>query len=278
MAESQTRPGVYRSAAVGLSWHQSVMAVCLQAPDAVACGTTAGWLYGLDGLGKSAPTPLEFLVPRSCNPRCGDVTITRSRRLTGEWTRRDSIRLTHLPRTLIDLAGRLPEKDAELALDSALRGRPGLKGWLTRVLATWPPHAPGGPHRLRKLLALRQSPTDSALEVRWEQLMRKARIPEPTYRQPIYDEHGRIGSIDYIWADRRVVVQTHGWQWHGHRQRWYLDIDQRRRMGAAGWQVIEVTRADVDAPEPVLRMLRKALAMPAAFSLNAREQTEPGWG
>lgn len=271
------RLGVYRMAAVGLSWHQSVMAACLQIPGAVAYGRTAGWLWGLEGLGKSAPTRIELAVERSRNPRCLDLDIYRVRKLTGEWTRRDAVPVTHLPRTLIDLAGLLDEAAAELALDSAMRSRPGLKSWLGRELAKYPPHCTRGPHRLRKLLDLRRSPSDSALEVRWERIMRKAHIPEPTYRSPVFDENGRIGSIDYIWADHRIVLQTHGWQWHGHRQRWQTDIVQRRRMGAAKWQVVEVTRADLDNPEPVLAILRKGLGIVAPFSSDVRTKTEPGW-
>jgi len=268
----RVRPGVYRAAAVGVSWHQAVMAVCLQMPDAVACGVTAGWLYGLDGLGRSAPTRIEVMVPRTRNPNCADVTVHRARRFDGEWTRRDSIRVTHLPRTLIDLAGQLDPNDAELALDSALRTRPGLKSWLARVLATWSPRCGGGPQRLRQLLSLRQSPSDSGLEVRFEQLLRTSGLPEPTYRSPVYDEHGRIGSLDYIWADHGIILQTHGWQWHGYRQRWQTDIEQRRRLSVGNWKIIEVTRHDLEAPggpAEIIRLLRGAFANPAAFSLNA---------
>lgn len=274
------RPGVYRFAAVGLNPHQSLMAACLQIPGAVAYGRTAGWLYGLDGLGKSAPSPVELAVERTRHPRCADVSIFRVRKLKGEWTRRDGIPVTHLPRTLIDLAELLPAKDAELALDSALRGRPGLKSWLKNVLARYSPHCGGAPQRMRELLELRQSPTDSGLELRFEQLLRDSGLPEPTYRSPVHDEYGRIGSIDYIWADYGIVLQTHGWQWHGHRQRWQVDVDQRRRLSVTNWKIVEVTRHDLErtgGPDYIIQLLRTAFANSTAFSSYVREETQPGW-
>ena len=274
------RPGVYRFAAVRPSWYQSLMAACLQMPGAVAYGRTAGWLYGLDGLGRQPPTPLELAVERTRNPRCTDVSIFRIRKLKGEWTHRDGIPVTHLPRTLIDLCGLLSERDAELALDSALRGRHGLKGWITRVLGKYPPHCAGAPVVMRKLLGLRKSPTDSGLEVKFEQLLRDSGIPEPTYRSPVFDEFGRIASIDYIWADHGLVLQTHGWHWHGHRLRWQIDIEQRRRLSLDNWRLIEVTRADLekpDGPREIIAMIRRGLSNVAAFSPYVREKTEPGW-
>lgn len=276
----RARPGVYRFAACRTSWHQSVMAACLQIPGGVAYGRTAGWLYGLDGLGRSPPTPLELAVERTRDPRCTDLHVYRIRRLTGEWTRRDGIPVTHLPRTLIDLAGILKFNDAELALDSAMRGRPGLKSWLRRVLATYPPHDRGAPHVMRKLLEVRTSPSDSGLEVKFEQLLRDSELPEPTYRSPVYDEDGRIGSIDYIWMDYRIVLQTHGWQWHGYKQRWNTDIRQRRRLQADNWRVLEVTREDLEepnGPQNILALLRRTFSNSAALLALAAEQTLPGW-
>ena len=276
----RTRPGVYRFAAVRTSWHQSLMAACLQIPGAVAYGRTAGWLHGLDGLGRVPPTPLELAVERTRNPRCDDVRVVRVRHLKGEWTHRDGIPVTHLPRTLIDLAGLLKFKDAEMALDSAMRGKPGLKSWLRRVLAKYPPHSTGAPHVMRKLLEVRTSPTDSGLELEFEQLLRDSGLPEPTYRTPIYDDDGRIGSIDYIWNEHRLVLQTHGWQWHGCRLRWRTDLVQRRRLSVDNWKIIEVTREDLElpnGPETVLALLRRGLANQAAFLSYLTTKTEPGW-
>ncbi|MBK7861071.1 MAG: type IV toxin-antitoxin system AbiEi family antitoxin domain-containing protein [Archangiaceae bacterium] len=267
------RTGVYRFAAVPVSWHQSLMAACLQIPGAVACGRTAGWLFGLDGLGTDPPTPHELAVDRSSHPRSTDVCIRRVRELSGEWTQRFSIPATHLPRTLIDLAGLLPESDAELALGSAMRGRPGIKGWLTRILARYPPTACGGPARLRHLLTLRQSPSDSGLEVKFEQLLRSSGLPVPTYRTPWYDDCGRIGSLDYVWAQHGIVLQTHGWQWHGNRQRWQIDIEQRRRLSVKNWKIIEVTRHDLeqpDGPRCIVALLRAGFANAAPFAATVR--------
>jgi G:T-mismatch repair DNA endonuclease (very short patch repair protein) len=122
--------------------------------------------------------------------------------------------------------------------------------------------------------------SDSGLEVKFEPLLRESGLPEPTYRSPVYDDEGRIGSIDYIWADHRIVLQTHGWRWHGHRQRWQRDIEQRRRLSVEGWKIIEVTRADLekpDGPPEIVGLCERAFRNLAAFSPSQMEQTEPGW-
>ena len=274
------RPGVYRFAACAVSWHQRLMAACLQIPGAVAYGRSAGWLYGLDGLGRFPPTPLELAVERTRNPRCADVAIYRVRHLRGEWTHRDAIPVTHLPRTLIDLAGLLSQNDAELALDSALRGRPGLRSWLMKTLAKYPPKAPGAAVVMRRLLALRTSPSDSGLEVKFEQLLRVSGLPAPTFRSPVYDDDGRIGSIDYIWEPQRIVLQTHGWQWHGHRQRWQRDVEQRRRLSVDDWKIIEVTRADLEkpgGPQEIIALCDRAFRSRATPGATGADRVQPDW-
>jgi hypothetical protein len=72
----RVRIGVYRFAAVPVSWHQSLMAACLQIPGAAACGRERSNQARFDQRRAAGPGPRvdrSPLISRGIRRRCRDV-------------------------------------------------------------------------------------------------------------------------------------------------------------------------------------------------------------
>jgi very-short-patch-repair endonuclease len=98
--------------------------------------------------------------------------------------------------------------------------------------------------------------TRSDLERDFLRLCRTHRLPPP-------DVNVRVDSmlVDFLWRQRRLVVETDGYRYH--RGRAAFEDDRRRdlRLRALGYDVIRLSGRQVaDAPEEVAAVLRVALA------------------
>jgi predicted transcriptional regulator of viral defense system len=145
--------GVYGVAGLPQTWEQRVLAACL-ATGGVASHRTAGWLFGLEGLGRSAPREVDIIVPFTGSPLSKLAIMHRSRTLQpSHAVKLGAIPRTTLARTLIDLAEVLEPKALETAFASALRQQPDLRGAVLRLVKDWPNQGHTGIGALRALLA-----------------------------------------------------------------------------------------------------------------------------
>ncbi|MBX7100162.1 MAG: endonuclease domain-containing protein [Myxococcaceae bacterium] len=237
---------VYRVRGAPWTWHQQLLAAVLWArPSAVASHRSAGWLWGLDGLGPRPPEPVDVTVAHDRRLSLEtEVTLHRTRTFPKhiEWWKR-LIPVTDLARTLIDLAGVLDETSFELALDSACRSKPRLLQWLERELARLGRRGRAGAAAVTKALRHRVDPAlESALEVRVMRALRRAGLPRPLTQCTLHDASGRfLARVDFCWPDRGVVLEADGWRFHGSRPRWERDLARRNALTHAGYQVFNVT-------------------------------------
>lgn len=143
--------GLYRVAGVPETWEQRVWAACL-ATGGLASHRTAGWLFGLEGLGRSPPREADVIVPFAASATSPVATVHRSRTLHASHAARGAgIPRTTLARTIIDLAEVLEPKALESAFDSALRQQADLRASVLRVLKGWPRKGHQGIAPLRAL-------------------------------------------------------------------------------------------------------------------------------
>jgi very-short-patch-repair endonuclease len=192
-----------------------------------------------------------------------DVTVTRkgprSRQgLNVHETRRppdvrtlDSLPLTAPLRTLIDLAAREPQQQLERLCAEAL---------VLKLV------------RQKQLDAARildpnlVAPTRSRFERAFFAALRKAGLPRPlvNHRVPPY-------TADFAWLEERVVVETDGWDFHGHRAAFEDDRARDAFLAARGWIVVRVTRRRLKQ-EPTLVMVQFAqtLALRASTPVGRR--------
>jgi very-short-patch-repair endonuclease len=123
-----------------------------------------------------------------------------------------------------------------------------------------------GTPRLRDLLDLVQHGAVSRAEYVFHQLLREAGITGWIANAEVQDDAGRVGVVDVLFADARVVVEIDGRRAHSGRQAFVQDRRRQNRLVNAGYIVLRFTWQDlVERPAAVLRELRKALAR-AAFA------------
>lgn len=201
----------------------------------------------------------------------GRIEVTRKsghRRPHGIWlhqTRRlppdqvavvDGIPVTSLERTFLDMAARLNTRRLERDLVAA--DRDGLLDWTELRLLVEEGVGKKGRNRLRRVVALvdpRAADTLSPLEVDFLAVCRDANLPLPEVN--VFVE-GRL--VDFYWPERRLIVETDGYRYHGDRPTFERDHESTVALMNAGYMVLRVTyRMLQHDPETFLRLVRDSL-------------------
>jgi very-short-patch-repair endonuclease len=104
------------------------------------------------------------------------------------------------------------------------------------------------------------TPTRSEFERRFFAALRRAGLPRPSSNYPI----ARY-EADFAWPDERVVVETDGWEFHGHRTAFDNDRARDAYLAAHGWVVVRVTWRQLrDRPMLVMVQLAQTLTRRAS--------------
>jgi very-short-patch-repair endonuclease len=259
--------GVYAVGHRRLTQHGRFMAAVLAAgPGAVLSHSSAAALWSL-------------LPPRS-------TAIEVSRRTAARRRSRIEIHATPIPRdersvvggipvtsaarTILDLAGcasgrrrpptRVSRHEVERAVNQmevlGLRDTLGVPELLRRY-----PRRPGSA-LLRNLLAdpeRASGVTATDLEDVFLGLVGRSRLPPPRINADLA-LGGRFIRPDFMWPDRRLIVETDGRGAHGPWRAVERDHERDRLLLAGGWRVMRVTWRQLhDTPQDVARDLRRAL-------------------
>ncbi len=197
---------------------------------------------------------IDVTVPGSGGRRRRNALIIhRSALPDADVTVKDGVAVTTAARTLIDLADVMPRRRLERAFDEAAylrldlsgiaprRGRQGA-GLLAQVLER---HTPGSTR------------TRSELEERMLSLCDRFRLPTPEVNVTIQGY-----EVDFVWRERRLVVEVDGWAAHGTRRAFERDRQRDADLVAAGWRVLRVSWERL-AAEPVWVAERLAEALAA---------------
>lgn len=217
-------------------------ALLARGPDAVACGHSAGWALGLDGVEVGR---IEMVVVGSGSHRRDGVH--RGVLEPHQVVSMGPFRVTDPVTTLLDLAADLDDRRWEWSLEAALR-----KPWLALddVLAETTRRSQqhrSGAARAKRVLALRPvkaKPTGSQLETEFLQLIRPVReIPEPERQYPV-SRHGRIEArLDFAWPALHAYTEVLGSQ---HRESLHYDANRETLIAATlGWLASEVTAREI---------------------------------
>jgi very-short-patch-repair endonuclease len=230
--------GVFAVGHPGLSreglWMAAVLAV---GPGAALSHFSAGTLWGMlgsrgRGSARSVELPIHVTVSGASESRRG-IRVHRSRTLTPETiTVRLGIPVTTPTRTVIDLRGVLGRRQFAAALRQA------------EFLGL-----PLDP-------SLEPDRTRSELEGKLLALCRRHRLPRP-------EVNVRIGSfsVDFLWRDRRLVVEVDGFRAHGTRSAFESDRARDVELRLLGYEVLRFTwRQLAEHPREVARALRELLA------------------
>jgi hypothetical protein len=246
----QEYPGVYR---VGHRAH-SVEARYLAA--VLACGDgallvcrPAAFLYGL--IKGNPPSPeVIALVKR----RVRGVVTQRVRRIDAlDATRCRGVPVTTVPRTLVDLAGVVPERLLGRAWHEAEIRYRTAPDQIEAVLSRLPTRRGAG--ALRRILHGESHVTLSRLEEQFLTLMRAEGLPLPETNRPT---DGR--RVDCRWPQHRLTVELDSYRYHGSRHAWETDRRREREAYARGDEFRRYTWGDVfDEPTLMMRELMSLL-------------------
>ena len=191
------------------------------------------------------------LVARSGRRSREGIRLHRPRSLRpGDLTEHRGIPVTAVARTLIDLAAVLGDRSLERALDEAEY----LKLLDRRDLDAALEHGVRGATILRRILS-RHEPgttrTRSPLEEAFLLLVRRAGLPQPAVNV-------RLGpyTIDFLWPDQRVAVETDGRRAHDRSAARERDHRRDAWLAANGYRPFRFTWTQVhDRPEEVIAAL-----------------------
>jgi very-short-patch-repair endonuclease len=253
-------PDTYRMTVVPPSNEQALRAALLWAgPLASAAGRSAGETYGLEGVHAARP---EILVPRRLRPRSDEVVVYRSDDRAAQMIRKyRDIRVTGVEPTIVALARVLDAEALEIACEDARRRRltsvPGLRAYLLGVGC----HRPGVA-AVRSLLDEidPKHAARSTLEVKTRRLLIANGFTDFVREFPL-ERGGRRYRFDFVFARRRVILETNGRRWHDDATDYERDNEKWSVPGLHGYRLIFATWDKVTRrPRQLLAELAATLA------------------
>jgi very-short-patch-repair endonuclease len=98
--------------------------------------------------------------------------------------------------------------------------------------------------------------TRSDLERLFLDICRRNRLPTPEVNVDV----GGL-EVDFLWRDRRVIVETDGYRYHRGRVAFEVDRKRDLRLRALGYEVIRLSDTQLaEAPEEVASVVQRLLA------------------
>jgi very-short-patch-repair endonuclease len=257
-------PRVFAFAGLPESWQRLVLSARLAAgQEAVASHRSAARLWGLIDASEDI---VEITVPCNQRPRLSGVTVHRSADLQAEHTTvRRRIPVTNPLRTMVDLASVLKPDAVEDALDAGL-AYPSLFS-VRAVEAMRSRLAQHGRARtgvLRQVLrerALGDAVSDSKLEGRMAELLRRAGLPAAVFHYAICTPAGVfLAEVDFAYPDIKLAIEVDGFGVHGTPRAMAKDFVRQNGLVPYGWRVLRFTWRQVTRqPEMVAAAIRVAL-------------------
>jgi very-short-patch-repair endonuclease len=232
-------------------WLAAVLAV---GPGAALSHRDAAGLHDL----RPANHALTDVTTTANRPDEPGIRVHRTRTLAAQdVTTVSGIPVTTVARTLVDLAGRIPQDHLAKAVREAERQRTfDLSAVQAAMARTRGRRGPG--HRaLREAIAecaaLDLSATRSLLEDAFLRLLRDHDLASPAVNALIEGY-----QVDAVWRTARIAVELDGWTDHGTRHAFEEDRERDQALTAAGWRVLRFTHRQVTRrPDLVIGTLRR---------------------
>ena len=204
------------------------------------------------GLLPARPGPMHVRVPTTTGRARDGIRFHRGT-VEGPVTT-EGIPTTTPARTIVDLSATEQESVVERALNEAFVQR---RATAAQVLALVDGRPCRGKAVLGRLLAAAQGPqvSRSEAEQRARQLIRRAGLPQPRTNQRLLEY-----EVDFLWPDRRFVLEVDGYAFHTTRRAFERDREKDATLIASGYTVARVTwRQLTETPEAVVARLGRAL-------------------
>jgi very-short-patch-repair endonuclease len=234
----------------------------------LACGESAVLSHSSAaaawGLRPKAPRTADVSVRTRAGRSRNGISLHRPRTLTPtDVTTHRGIPITTPARTLLDIAPDLTPRQLERTIDQAehlrLLDPASLPGVVRRA------NGHHGAGRLAAVVARHEAGstfTRSELEERFLRVCRGAALTQPQVNVPL---HGY--EVDFLWRDRRLVVELDGHASHGTRAAFERDRARDADLAAHGYRVVRFTYLQVvRQPKRVAALVKRLLAHPRSIS------------
>lgn len=185
----------------------------------------------------------EAITVRGDRRTTREIEIHRASLPADEITVCDGIPITTVPRTLLDLATVLDERDLTTALGQAEKLRLSDPLSLPDLLKRH--QGERGTARLRAAIdRVGYGVPIEALEEAFARFVAVRRLPPPELNAHLSID-GTFISPDCLWRSHHVIVELHSVRHHGTGPVISRDAARDRRLLLAGWRVIHVTWAQL---------------------------------
>jgi len=237
-------PHVYRVHDAPFHDQDLLRAALLHAgPVAALSHTTALAIWGLRRLERPLHLTVDQSIKRTGAP---DLRVHRRLRFDPESSQcvdREGLRVTTLPRTIIDSWPLLPVRERRpLVLDVARRGL--VTAAQLREALTERSNV-GGRRTLLQTIELIEDGVESELEAHGVlNVFRHRSLPRSVGQYRVTLPTGRI-KLDRCWPEAKLAVELDGAAHHTSPEDRERDLARDRELAALGWVVLRFTYADV---------------------------------
>lgn len=228
-------------------------AALVMSEHSVLCDRTAAWIHGIDVLRYAeldVIPPLETYVLRGHDPTDRHNCHGGSRDLLPEdWQLIGGVRVTTPLRTALDLACKLPRRQAMAALDAFARQHQVTTSDLRRLLVRY--FRRRGVVQARELVPLTDGRIESARESWLKLAIHDHGLPQPEPQYWIVIAGVPTYRLDFAYPHARVVVEYDGEEFHSSPEQKAADHARRDWLRLRGWRVVVVTKDNFDdGPTP----------------------------
>jgi very-short-patch-repair endonuclease len=240
--------GVYAIGHTALTQRSRWMAAVLRVgPDAALSYHSAA---ALREIRRGRAGPIHVSCPRPI-PSTRGITVHHAPLPADEVTTYDGIPVTTVPRTLLDLAAVLTDRQLAWALNEAELQRLADPLSLPALADRYPGRR--GVRRVRRVLEAFAGPrlTRSELERAFLDFLSRHGLPTPATNAQV-TAGGHSYECDFVWHDRRVIVELDGYDVHAARHRFRTDRARDRSLKAARWETLRLTEWDLNGEEAAL--------------------------
>lgn len=222
-------------------------------PDAVVSHETGLRVHGID-IGSNTVRHWSTNGPAKRN---SDHLVLHRRRAQLRAIEVNELPVLPAERCLVDAALHLSHRDIVRAGDALAAA--GLISPERFENYVWR-HRLHGVRRSRRNAPLVREKVDSFRETDLRLVMVHCRLPEPEVNGTVVDESGRfLARCDLVLRRWKIVVEYDGWHHERSAHQRRKDILRREALEAAGWIVIIVTAADLEAPASLVGRVWRAL-------------------
>jgi Transcriptional regulator, AbiEi antitoxin/Protein of unknown function (DUF559) len=240
---TQRYPGVYYLDSTPITWFSDVRAALFACgEEAVASHRSAAMLWQLDGLSSRM---IEATVPYLDSPEPTDIAVHRTRRPNSRDTV-NSIAVTGVEKTILDLASILPGRMLHKAARSAVRKGLTTVESLDQAVGRFGGRGVTGTRLARRIIAVvADDESGSTAEIDFSEIVFEAPVPRPVAQLRIGLSDGSNAYPDFAWPDRKRIVEVDGFQAHGTPDQLQHDLRRQNQLLDLGWEIRRFTATEV---------------------------------